>query len=562
MSQTWRSAPGVAEVMAQAAPSAPIAKAARAYGDQYPTVTYDRTIRAAAVLLCLAAALYVPWVFVSLDRHLWISVPFAAATVWSIGYALLTALNLSTRRVPAHHLVGRGQEPEVAVIVPTCGEPVPMILRSVLSILEQDWPTDRLFVVVSDDGHDPALRRALEPLPVQYFEPPSRWAPGRDGAAKAGNLNAALALVLEQRPDVAWIETRDADDEVGTNNFLREVVGQLLHDPKLAYVQTIKEAQVSVGDPFNNWEPVFYRGEMLARNAHNAAFPCGSGVVWRREALADIGGFPTWNLVEDLQSGVEALRRGWRGLYLPIVGAVGQIAPEDLPNFIKQRGTWAIDTVRLMVWGDLRGLTWRQRGFFYGQAAYYLDSFASLIYLPCVGLTLWGFPPLDSDTRGFLICFAPMMVSMELWLLALNRPFFDRRIRQRKPYGALWRQRAMRAGMAPVFQKAAIQAVVGGRHRKPSYVVTRKAHDMRWHWRQTTLQSSGLAAVVVISFVAVVQRRLPTFSQLVVGTYWGALNTMLLGTFITRGWHGLRRGGELARASARWINARPGATTR
>ena len=89
---------------------------------------------------------------------------------------------------------------------------------------------------------------------------------------------------------------------------------------------------------------MFYRGQMLARNAHNAAFPCGSGLVWHRDALLDIGGFPAWNLVEDLQSGVEALRRGWRSLYLPIVGAVGQIAPEDLPNFYKQRGTWAIDT--------------------------------------------------------------------------------------------------------------------------------------------------------------------------------------------------------------------------
>ncbi|MFN0028592.1 MAG: glycosyltransferase [Acidimicrobiales bacterium] len=561
MSTSWQTGPGVAEVMTQAAPGGPIAKAARAYGDDYPTVTYDRTIRAAAVLLCLASVIYVPWVFVSLGPHWWISVPFAAVTLWSVGYAILTAVNLSTRKVPPHHVVATGAEPLVAVIVPTCGEPVPMILRSVLSILEQDWPTERLFVVVSDDGHDPALRRALEPLPVRYFDPPGRWAPGRDGAAKAGNLNAALDWVLEQHPDVAWIETRDADDEVGSSHFLREVVGQLLHDPKLAYVQTIKEAQVSAGDPFNNWEPVFYRGEMLARNAHNAAFPCGSGVVWRREALSDIGGFPTWNLVEDLQSGIEALRRGWRGLYLPIVGAVGQIAPEDLPNFVKQRGTWAIDTIRLMIWGDLRGLSWRQRGFFYGQAAFYLDAFAMAVYLPCVGLTLWGLPPLDSDLRGFLFCFAPMMVAMELWLLALNRPFFDRRIRQRNPYGALWRQRAMRAGMAPVFVKAAVQAIIGGRHRKPSYVVTRKAHDMRWHWRQTVPQSVGLAAVVVIAIVAVFQRRLPTLSQLVVGTYWGALNTMLLGTFITRGWHGLWRGGALARASARRLASRPGATT-
>jgi cellulose synthase (UDP-forming) len=104
-------------------------------------------------------------------------------------------------------------------------------------------------------------------------------------------------------------------------------VGQLVADERVAFVQTIKEAQVSAGDPFNNRESMFYRGQMLARNASNAVFPCGSGLVWRRSALREIGEFPTWNLVEDVQSGVEALRRGWRGLYLPIVGAVGQHSP-------------------------------------------------------------------------------------------------------------------------------------------------------------------------------------------------------------------------------------------
>ena len=74
------------------------------------------------------------------------------------------------------------------------------------------------------------------------------------------------------------------------------------------------------GDPFGfRHEPFFYRGCMLARNAANAVFPCGSGLVWRPpDALLDIGGFPAWNLVEDLHSGVLALRRGWRGVYLPI----------------------------------------------------------------------------------------------------------------------------------------------------------------------------------------------------------------------------------------------------
>jgi hypothetical protein len=49
-----------------------------------------------------------------------------------------------------------------------------------------------------------------------------------------------------------------------------------------------------------------------------------------------------------------------------IVGAVAQHAPEDVPNFYKQRGTWAIDTVRLILWRRLKGLSLRQKAQFSG----------------------------------------------------------------------------------------------------------------------------------------------------------------------------------------------------
>jgi len=297
-----------------------------------------------------------------------------------------------------------------------------MVLRTVASVLEQDWPRERMVIVVSDDGHDPALAEALASWPVLYHSPPPRFAPGRDGAAKAGNLNSALQMLITKHPELSYIETRDCDDELGSNAFLREVVGQLEHDERLAYVQTIKETQVSAGDPFNNREAMFYRGQMLSRNAANAAFPCGSGVVWRRRALEEIGLFPTWNLVEDLQSGVEALRRGWHSCYLPIVGAMGQHSPEDVPNVYKQRGTWAIDTVRLMTWGDLRGLSVRQRAQFYELLSYYLQSFTVLVYVPSIVAALLGYLPFSASGQSFLVHMLPIVLATEAWLLAINPP--------------------------------------------------------------------------------------------------------------------------------------------
>ncbi len=531
---------GVDLAAVPAAPSSPIALAARRFGDAYPAVSGQWRLRVVGLLLVATALFYLPWMFGALnDEARWLAWPFAAANVFSVVYALISVVNSWRREVPEPRSVAPGEEPPVAVIIPTCGEPVPMVLRTIVSVLEQDWPADRMTVVVSDDGHDPELADAVAGLPVTYHSPPPRFAPGRDGAAKAGNLNSALAYVESAHPEVRYVETRDADDEMGTTAFLRQVVGQLEADDRLAFVQTIKEAQVSAGDPFNNRESMFYRGQMLARNATNAAFPCGSGVVWRRTALAHIGGFPTWNLVEDLQSGVEALRRGWRGLYLPIVGAVGQHSPEDVPNVYKQRGTWAIDTVRLMVWGDLRGLDLRQRLQFAEMLIFYLNSFTTLVYIPSIVCSLLGFTPLDGSGTAYLLHLLPFALATEAWLLVVNVPYNDRRGRQRRRFSALWQVRIMWTGMAPVYMRASLQALLGGRHRKPVYKVTRKTDDLRWHWRHTLPQTSLVLLVAVVLVYALRHGTFPSASLLLGAVYWGGLNVVLLTGFISRGWHGV-----------------------
>jgi cellulose synthase (UDP-forming) len=480
-----------------------------------------------------------------------LSWPYAGACLFSAAYALLNVFNGWNRKVPVHRLVERGAEPSVGVIIPTCGESVPMVLRTVVSVLDQDWPPGRLTVVVSDDGHDPELTAALEGMPVLYHAPQDRFASGRDGAAKAGNLNDALAMLDRTHPEIVYIETRDADDESGSTRFLREVVGQLEADDRLAFVQTIKEAQVSAGDPFNNRESGFYRGQMLARNAANAVFPCGSGVVWRRTALRHIGEFPTWNLVEDLQSGVEALRRGWHGMYLPIVGAVGQHSPQDVPNVYKQRGTWAIDTVRLIVWRGLSGLRLRQRAHFFGMLMDYLNAFTVFVYVPAVACALLGVPPIVDTGAGYVAHMLPLVLATEAWLLVVNSPYNDRRGHQRRPIRALWQVRIMWAGMSPIYIKATIQAFLGGPNRKPVYKVTRKHDYLRWHWQHTLPQTTLLLAVGCVLIYVVWNGTLPTLTVLAGTVYWGGLNILLLAGFVCRGWHGLDHAARIARQNQR-----------
>lgn len=534
-----RSRKALARARQLAAPSSNIARAARAYGDHYPAARGQWPIRAAGLLLLALMLFYLPWMVTHLAAgRVWLTWPFAAASFLSATCLTLSVVNgWSSRVTPPRPLQGT-DVPMVAVLIPTYGEPVPMVLRTVLSVLAQDYPADRRVVVVSDDGRNPELARTLEGVGVIYHQPPDRWSPPRNGAPKSGNLNSALDMVVRRFPEVSYIETRDADDEVGSLRFLRQTVGQLEADRRLAFVQTVKEAQVAAGDPFGNFDAQFYRSQMLSRNATNSVFPCGSGLVWRRAALEDIGGFPTWNLVEDFQSGVEALRRGWRSCYVPIVGAVGQHSPEDVPNVNKQRGTWAIDTVRLMLWGPKRGLRPRQWLAFTETLFFYLHSFTVLVYVPVTALAFLGILPLVGSPLNVLEHLMPYALAAELRLMILNQPFGDRRRRQRHRWRALWRVKVMWIGLAPVYIVGCLKAVLGGPRRKPIYKVTRKATLINWYWKETVPQAVLAAMVPVAAVAGLALGRIPSLLIVISAGYWGIVNSAALGTFVARGWFG------------------------
>ncbi len=474
-----------------------------------------------------------PWLLLSLNWELW---PFAV--VYAIGNIViatnlvLTAVNNWVRNDPKP-IVLTSDEPVVGVIIPTAGEPNWMVERTVRSVLAQDWPRNRLQIVVTDDSHRREIAELVARInldtngaSVLYHEPEPRHL--RIGEGKAGNLNSALRRFKEA---VRYIETRDADDEVEDPLFLRQCVGQLEANKRLAFVQTMKTASVSRGDPFNNLELIFYREIMPARNAANAVFPCGSGLVWRRLALREIGDFPTWNLVEDLQSGVEALRRGWRGAYLPIVGARAQHAPEDIPNLYKQRGTWALDTMRLLVWRDLRGLTLRQRLQFIELGVWYLQGFTTwALALMGTAWLVWDLSPLITDAESFAAHFLPFVLTVELFLVGFKG---------RQPYAALWHTRQLGIGLAPVFLRACLVALIAGPNKRPAYQVTRKQHAFAVYWRQVFIHVIALVAVIGGFLYGVLVRHHP-FALSPATLYWVAVFVLLVGGFVTKSWFGVR----------------------
>jgi cellulose synthase (UDP-forming) len=501
---------------------APIRGRARRRHPAGRVIVRNRRTQAAAVLLVVTGCWYTVWLLTHLNAGApWLAYPFAAATCVLMASLLVSAVNNWQRAVPHSIGVRRGREPTVAVVLTTAREPAETVERTARSVLEQDWPQNRLRLIISDDADAPAIAAVAARLrsehpraTVVYRRPPRRGARASRGGAGAGNLNAALAFVRRRWRDVAFIETRDADDEVVDRHFLRQCVAQLQVDPGAAFVQTIKAARVSQGDPRDNLQARFFRGAMLARYAANAVFPCGSGLVWRRAALRDIGGLPTWRPGEVLQSGIEALRRGWRGVYLPIVGARAQHAPGDIPNTDRQRGTWTLDTMRLLIWASRSGLTLRQRLQFWEPGLFYLQGVIGIPFIAApIIASVAGISPVDAGLAAFALNFCGFGLALELFLASTC---------SRYPYGSLWR----------------------------AHQITRKRDAVGWYWREALLRAVVLALLVGSMVYGLAAQRLTSFE--VGSAYWAAFFATLLGGFLCKSWSGV----DVAAALRRRLVAR------
>jgi cellulose synthase (UDP-forming) len=343
--------------------------------------------------------------------------------------------------------------PYVAAVVPTYGEPYDILEKTLVSLKKLDYPPDLLCIVISDDGQRPEVLQMAKQHGVYYN-------PGPQKNAKAGNLNSALRFLESVCPQASLILTQDAD-EVIHSSFLKKTVGYF-DDPSIAFVQTPKEVIAPKSDPFGTRDRMFYDTLQVGRNGYGASFACGSGVVWRINAVKSIGGFSTWNLVEDLTTSYRLHSAGYCSEYHNEKLSVG-LAPDDIPGLLKQRGTWAVDTWRLFLFDNplfKRGLELGQRlqylelGFFYVMTAFFMPL---LMFVPLFALLTGQFIPISG------LALFPWLTISVLYYVVLSGGRTRDMLRMWQYWIGLW----------PTYFGAFWIALFSYR-KKPQYKVTRK----------------------------------------------------------------------------------------
>jgi cellulose synthase (UDP-forming) len=322
-----------------------------------------------------------------------------------------------------------GDFPAVDVFICTYDEPLDILEKSILTALALDYPDFTVWVL--DDTRRGWLREYCAAAGARYVTRDNN----RD--AKAGNLNNGLAITAGET-NAPVILVLDADF-APRRDFLKRTVG-LLSNPGVAVVQTpqfyynpdpiqhnLLAAQSWVDD-----QRFFFDIFQPAKDAWGCAFCVGTSFVVRRDRLAEIGGFPSQAISEDINLTYTMLANGNETWWLNERLSIG-LSAEGIPEYITQRARWCLGTIQvaLLRQGPLFG-----SGFKFTQRWHYLHGVLNWLCKPFMVLLLiappiyWfaGIPAFETDYLSFLRYGVPALLGQMIYMAWISRsrtlPFF------------------------------------------------------------------------------------------------------------------------------------------
>ena len=387
--------------------------------------------RSLLVLLALFSLRYLHWrVTASLNLTSALAASLSVLLLLAEGWLLLSGLlplllawrRFSDGRPEADaaqaHWQASSWRPWVDVLIPTCGEPLPVLERCLLGCTSLTYPRHTVWVL--DDAGRPEVAALAAANGCRYQHRPQRL------HAKAGNLNAGLA-----RSNGELIAVFDADF-VPQRHFLERTLGLLL-EPQVALVQTpqhfLNADPVMRNLGLEAWllpdEESFYRWIEPVRSAWGAVVCAGTSFVVRRSALDQIGGFVEGAISEDLVTGMALAARGWQLRYLGEKLSAG-LAAETMLDFVRQRQRWASGTLQALRLRQgplrVRGLRWGQRLAYLEGALHWFNTVPRLLLLLMpLSIGLLGVTPIQLNNRAVLGLLLPLWAALLLSTGWLNR---------------------------------------------------------------------------------------------------------------------------------------------
>ncbi len=462
--------------------------------------------------------------------YLWFEKVLAAALLLAEGFLLLHGIGYFAEifHVVRHFKDYRAVKPQaahelpsyppVAIVVASYQEPLTIIEDTLVSFYNLQYPNKHL--VLLDDtrydlaGSDPQIMRQYrqevenlcQRLGVNLFR--RRW-----HHAKAGIINDFLDFLAARPPaksrfysyadypfdrECKYLAVFDADQNPFPG-FLTGLVGQMEQNPRLGFIQTPQYysnfEHNRVARAAGLQQAVFYEYICEGKSINDAMFCCGTNVLFRIEALGDVGGFEQDSVTEDFATSLKFHLKGWQSAYSHTVAAFG-MGPEDLGGYFKQQFRWALGTIGMLplVLKNLIKqplalplIKWWE---YFLSSSYYLVGFVFFVMMICpMGYLFFDIPSYFAWPGMYILFFLPY-IAATLWV-------FFWTLRQRN-----YQMRSLLLGQAlivntfAVYMKASVLALL---NRKGSFVVTPKgdgkALPLRQLWPNVTFLTLCVAAV-------------------------------------------------------------------
>jgi cellulose synthase (UDP-forming) len=345
--------------------------------------------------------------------------------VHSLGY-IFNIFNISKKDIRPSEEISIDEEseqkPGVAILVAARHEPKAILRDTFLLIKSIDYKNKQVYFL--DDSSLEEYKKEAEELAEEFDLILFRRKERR--GAKAGIINDCLKNLTQK-----YVVVFDADQNP-MPGFLNELVSLMEKDEKLAFIQTpqfysnIEESNVARGAAFQ--QAVFYEYICEGKSSSGSMFCCGTNIIFRREALKEVGGFDESSVTEDFATSVKFHIKGFKSLYYNHVSTFG-MGPIDLKGYFRQQFRWATGTISVLkkiIWRfitrpfSLKPVQWWE---YFLSGSYYLAGLAFFVLMICpIAYLFLEIPSFFIKPEIYILAFIPYItLSMTVFYMVLGK---------------------------------------------------------------------------------------------------------------------------------------------
>ncbi len=274
--------------------------------------------------------------------------PFLFIAIFFESFVLVTLLSSPARFARARAL--STSTPLVAIVVP-CWNEASTVSATCNSLLALDYPSEKLEIILVDDGSTDATRDAM----AHFAEHPQIRIIHKENGGKHTALNAGIAIT-----NAELVGCLDADSLVEPD-ALREMIA-CFDNPHVVATT----AAMSIHKPKNilqHMQNAEYTFGITLRHAFasvNGLYVTpGPFSFYRRDIVEKLGGFRYGHQTEDMEMALRIQHAGY-GIENAPRARVYTKAPATISALIKQRTRWITGFLRNIL-GEYRGLIGNRR---------------------------------------------------------------------------------------------------------------------------------------------------------------------------------------------------------